>query len=137
MFFEKPLLESAVSCFIQEKCVHIPFICLARFLVFRVEKRLRQLGPFFWSCDAGLNVEDVFCSEARMKILKLLFRYGQLNPSAIARELRTNYEFILNHLELLEGEGIVLHKVSGRVRFFRFANSPKAQATVKLLESWE
>lgn len=83
------------------------------------------------------NVEDVFCSEARMKILKLLFQYCQLNTSAIAARLGANHKFALEHLELLEAEGIVQHRLSGRIRFFRFTNSPKAQATIKLLETWE
>lgn len=72
-----------------------------------------------------------------MKILKLLFQYGQMHTSAIARKLRANYEFTLEHLDLLEVEGIVQHRRSGQVRFFRFANSPKAHATMRLLESWE
>lgn len=72
-----------------------------------------------------------------MKILKLLFRYGQLNTSDVAHRLRVNYKLAMDHLELLETENIIQHRVSGRIRFFRFANSVKAKATWRLLEEWE
>jgi predicted ArsR family transcriptional regulator len=72
-----------------------------------------------------------------MKILKLLFKYGQLNTSDVAHKLGINYKLTMEHLELLEKECIIQHRVSGRIRFFRFANTLKAQATMKLLEEWE
>jgi len=72
-----------------------------------------------------------------MKTLKLLFQYGQLNTSDIVRKLRVNYTLTAEHLELLESEGVVEHRNSGRTRFFRFANTSKARAIVKLLEEWE
>ncbi len=84
-----------------------------------------------------MNVEDVFCSKTRMKILKLLFKYGQMNTSDIARRLSVNYKLTLEHLELLESEVIIQHRVSGRMKFFRFANTLKARATMKLFEEWE
>jgi predicted transcriptional regulator len=84
-----------------------------------------------------MNLEDVFCSKTRMKILKLLFRYGQLNTSGIMRKLRVNYRITVEHLELLESEGVVEHRNSGRTRFFRFANTLKAKSTMRLLEAWE
>jgi predicted transcriptional regulator len=84
-----------------------------------------------------VNVEDVFCSKTRMKILKLLFQYSQMHTSAIMHKLGANYEITLEHLELLETEGIVQHRNSGRIKFFRFANTLKARATLKLLEEWE
>ena len=71
-----------------------------------------------------------------MKILKLLFKYGQLNTSDVAHKLGINYKLTMQHLELLEGEQVIQHRVSGRIRFFRFANSVKAKATMKLLEEW-
>jgi hypothetical protein len=46
-------------------------------------------------------------------------------------------KFTREHLELLKTEGIVQHRNCGRVKFFRFANTVKTQATLKLLEEWE
>ena len=84
-----------------------------------------------------MDFEDVFCSKTRMKLLKLLFRLGQLNTSDLARRLGANYETTLRHLFLLEHEGLIEQRVSGRIRYFRFANSAKAQATMKLLGEWD
>jgi len=82
-------------------------------------------------------VEDVFCPVTRMETLKPLFKYGQLNTSDIAHRLGVNYKLTMQHLELLEAERIIQHKRSGRIKFFRFANTLKARATLKLLEEWE
>lgn len=84
-----------------------------------------------------MELEDFFCSKVRMKILKLLFRLGQLNTSDLARRLGANYETTLKHLALLERESLIEQRLSGRTRFFRFANGEKAQAIMKLLEEWE
>ena len=84
-----------------------------------------------------MDLEDVFCSKTRMKTLKLLFQCGQLNTSSIAQRLGTNYKTAIRHLSLLEKEGVVTQHASGKTRFFRFANTLKAQAVMKLLEEWE
>jgi predicted ArsR family transcriptional regulator len=84
-----------------------------------------------------MDLEDVFCSKTRMRILKLLFQYGQLNTSGIAQRLGTNYETAIRHLSLLEKEGVVAQRLSGKTRFFRFTSSLKARAVMKLLDEWE
>jgi DNA-binding transcriptional ArsR family regulator len=81
-------------------------------------------------------LEDVFCSRTRMRILKLLFHCGQLNTSSIAQRLGTNYATALRHLALLEKEGVVSQRASGKIRFFRFANTLKARVVMKLLGEW-
>jgi predicted ArsR family transcriptional regulator len=60
-----------------------------------------------------------------------------MNTSDIAERLKVNYKLALRHLELLEKETVVEHRLSGRIKYFRFANTLKAQATMKLLEEWE
>ena len=72
-----------------------------------------------------------------MKILKLLFQYGQLNTSDIAKRLGTNYATTIYHLSLLEKEGLVTQRLSGRTRFFRFTSTLKSKAMMNLLEEWE
>ena len=83
-----------------------------------------------------MDLENVFCSKTRMKILKLLFKLGQLNTSDLARRLGTNYAATKHHLVLLEKEGIILRRLSGRTSFYRFAHTLKAQTIVHLLEEW-
>jgi len=83
-----------------------------------------------------MDIEDVFCSKTRMKILKLLYKIGQLNTSDLAHKLGTNYETTLRHLALLESEGVIKQRLSGKTRFFRFTNTMKARAILKLIEDW-
>jgi DNA-binding transcriptional ArsR family regulator len=72
-----------------------------------------------------------------MRILKLLFKLGQLNTSDLAHRLGANYATTLGHLSLLKSEGIIAERLSGKTRFFRFTKTLKAQAVMRLLEEWE
>ena len=81
-----------------------------------------------------MDLEDIFCSKTRMKILKLLFKFGQLNTSDLAHRLGANYTTTLRNLDLLEKEGLIQQRLCGRTRFFRFANTLKARATMRLLD---
>jgi DNA-binding transcriptional ArsR family regulator len=85
-----------------------------------------------------MNIEDVFSSKVRMKILKIIARVGELNVSEIARRVGVNHAVTSKHLRILEGENIVLCKVFGRIRLYRFnENSSKARAVQNLIEIWE
>ena len=85
-----------------------------------------------------MNVEDVFSSKLRIRLLKLLAQIGELNVSEIARRLNVNFETVNKHLAVLENEGILKHKVFGRIRLYRFnEQSPKTRAILSLIEIWE
>jgi DNA-binding transcriptional ArsR family regulator len=85
-----------------------------------------------------MNVEDVFSSRIRMKILRILVQVGELNGSEMARRLNINYVTASKHLETLENEGILIHKAFGRIRLYRLNEiSPKAKAVQTLIETWE
>jgi predicted transcriptional regulator len=85
-----------------------------------------------------MNVEDVFSSRLRMKILKIMFNVGELNVSEIARRLRINYVSASKHMRILEEEGILQHKMFGRIRLYRVnEQSPKTKAVQNLIGVWE
>jgi len=85
-----------------------------------------------------MDIEDVFSSKLRVKILKNLVQMRELNVSEIARRLGVNYNTTSKHLKVLEDEGILQHKVFGRIRLYRLnENSPKARAVQNLMEVWE
>jgi predicted transcriptional regulator len=85
-----------------------------------------------------MNVEDVFCSRVRLKILKILIQLGELNASEITRRLGINYHTTASHLELLEAENILQHKRFGRMRLYKLnEHSPKAKAIEALLNVWK
>jgi len=85
-----------------------------------------------------VELEDVLSSKTRMKILKLIYKLGQLNVSDVARRLKLNYASTSNHLKVLESEGILQKLTYGRVKMYRFnEGSEKAKAIVDLIEAWE
>lgn len=85
-----------------------------------------------------MNIEDVFSSKLRMKILKTLLNVGELNVSELARRLKINYVSASKHIKILEDEGILQHKVFGRIRLYRYnEQSAKAKAVQNLIEVWE
>jgi len=85
-----------------------------------------------------MDLEEVFCSKLRMKILKILAQVGELNVSEIARRLGVNYNTTSKHLKVLEDEGILQHKVFGRIRLYRLNEySPKVKAVQNFMDAWE
>jgi DNA-binding transcriptional ArsR family regulator len=84
-----------------------------------------------------VEIEEVFSSKPRMKILKLIYQMQQLNVSKIASKIGMNYSATAEHLKLLEAEGILEVRVYGRVHMYRFGESAKAKAVAVLIETWE
>ena len=85
-----------------------------------------------------MDIEDVFCSRLRLKILKILAKVGELNVSEIAHRLKVNYAVASKHLKVLEDEGILLHKTFGRIRLYRVnEHSARAKAVQDFMEAWE
>ncbi len=85
-----------------------------------------------------LEIEEVFSSKSRMKILKLINQLGQLNVSDVARRIKMNYASTAEHLKVLEAEGILQQRSYGRVKMYRFnETSEKAKAISALIEAWE
>ncbi len=85
-----------------------------------------------------MEIEEVFSSKSRMKILKLIYQLGQLNVSDVARRLKLNFASTSEHLKVLESEGILQERTYGRVRMYRFnEGSAKAKAVQNLLDVWE
>ena len=85
-----------------------------------------------------MEIEEVFSSKPRMKILRLVARLGALNVSDIARRINLNYSTTNQHLILLEAEGILQQRIYGRIRMYMFSDgSAKARAVQNLIETWE
>lgn len=85
-----------------------------------------------------MEIEDVFSSRLRMKIMRILEQVGELNVSDIARRLKVNYKTTSDHLKVLEEEGLLRHKLYGRIRLYRLDDrSSKTRAMRELLQAWE
>lgn len=84
-----------------------------------------------------MEIEEVFSSKPRIKILKLIYQLGQLNVSDVARRINMNYTATSEHLKLLASEGILIVRVYGRVHMYRFSDSERAKIVAALIEAWE
>lgn len=85
-----------------------------------------------------MELEEVFSSKPRMKILKLIYTLGSLNVSDVARRVKMNYASTSGHLRILESEGILQERTYGRIRMYRFnEGSEKAKVVTALIEAWE
>jgi DNA-binding transcriptional ArsR family regulator len=85
-----------------------------------------------------MELEEVFSSKSRVKILKFIYQLGQLNVSDVARRSKLNYASTSEHLKILKSEGILQERTYGRVRMYRFnEGSAKAKAIQNLIETWE
>ena len=85
-----------------------------------------------------MDLEEVFSSKLRIRILKLLYEFGSLNISDIARRLNSNFAATAENLKVLAAEGILQELTYGRVRMYRFNEaSAKAKAVRSLIEAWE
>ena len=85
-----------------------------------------------------MNIEDAFSSKIRMRILRILNNVGELNGSEIARRVGVNYVSASKHLNILESEGVLQHKMYGRIRLYRYVqSSPRAKAVQELIDIWE
>jgi len=86
----------------------------------------------------AMELEDIFSSRLRMKTLKLLDKMHELNVSEIAHRLGVNYGVATKHLKVLEEEGIIQHKMFGRICLYRLnENSLKTKAIQNLIDVWE
>jgi len=85
-----------------------------------------------------MEIEDVFSSRGRVRILRLLVEIGELNASEIARRAGLNYATAKRHLTNLEKIGLICHKTFGRIQIYRLNEKNPLTETVKaLIEAWE
>jgi len=85
-----------------------------------------------------MQIEEVLGNKLRIKILKILNQMGELNVSEIARKIGANHKTTMKHLNILEDEGVLQHKMFGRIHLYRLnINSAKARALQSLIENWD
>jgi len=85
-----------------------------------------------------MEIEDVFSSRGRVRILRLLVEIGELNASEIARRAGLNYATTKQNLTALEQIGLVRHKTFGRICIYRLnEENPFAKTVKDFIEAWE
>jgi len=85
-----------------------------------------------------VNIEDVFSSRGRTKIIKLLALQNELNISKIVELTGLNHLSVKTHLFFFKEIEFVQEKKFGRIRIYRFkSENLKAEALRNLITFWE
>lgn len=83
-------------------------------------------------------IEEVLSSKGKIKILKILTHYDELNISEIVRRAQLNHATVTQHLDYFKTIGIVEEKAFGRIKIYRLSpEDAKVKVIRDLMESWE
>jgi DNA-binding transcriptional ArsR family regulator len=84
-----------------------------------------------------LEVEQVFSSYGRVKVMSVIMREEELNISEITRRAGISHSSVALHLEFLVKAGIITEKKFNRIRIFRVNRAnPYAEALERFLADW-
>ena len=85
-----------------------------------------------------IDIEDIFASKGRTKIIKILVIHNETNISNIVKLTGLNHSSVKNHLNFLSKAKIIEEKCFGRIKIYRFKDENiKANAIKNLIEFWE
>jgi len=83
------------------------------------------------------EVEDVFSSYGRAKVISVIMASDELNISEITRRSGISHSSVELHLDFLVREGLVTEKRFNRIRIFRVnRSSPRASLLQRFLADW-
>jgi len=85
-----------------------------------------------------LEVEQVFSSYGRVKVMSVIMRSEELNISEITRRSGISHSSVALHLDFLVKAGLLTEKRFNRIRIFRVNHSnPYAEALGRFLADWQ
>jgi DNA-binding transcriptional ArsR family regulator len=83
-------------------------------------------------------IEEVLSSKGKIKILKILTLYEELNISEIVRRAQLNHATVAQHLDYFKEIGVVEEKTFGRIKIYRLSSADiKVKVIRDLIEFWE
>ena len=84
-----------------------------------------------------LEIERLFSSYGRTKVLTIMLESGELNISEITRRSGLSHSSAAKHLEFLVQSGIITEKKFNRIRIFKMDYSnPLVSVLSRLLSDW-
>ncbi len=84
-----------------------------------------------------LEVERLFSSHGRARIISVMIASGELNVSGIVRRSGVSHSSVVKHLEFLVSVGILTEKRFNRIRIFRVNYSnPYTMVLNRFLSDW-
>uniref|UniRef100_A0A7J3ZMC8 ArsR family transcriptional regulator n=1 Tax=Fervidicoccus fontis TaxID=683846 RepID=A0A7J3ZMC8_9CREN len=83
-------------------------------------------------------MEDILSSKGRVRVLRILYHFGEVNITKVVRESRLNHKSVVKHLQILVKAGIVSERTVGRSKLYsiNFTN-PKTIALRDILSVLE
>jgi DNA-binding transcriptional ArsR family regulator len=85
-----------------------------------------------------LEVEDLFSSHGRVKVISVIMESNELNISEIARRSGVSHSSVELHLEFLARAGLVTEKRFNRIRIFRVNHAhPGTSLLQRFLADWK
>jgi DNA-binding transcriptional ArsR family regulator len=85
-----------------------------------------------------LEVEQVFSSYGRVKVMSVIMKSDELNISEITRRSGISHSSVGLHLDFLVKAGLLTEKRFNRIRIFRVNHSnPYAAMLERFLSDWE
>jgi DNA-binding transcriptional ArsR family regulator len=84
-----------------------------------------------------LEVEQLFSSYGRARVLRVLFEGKELNVSEITRRTGLSHSSVGLHLDFLAREGLVREKRFNRIRILSVNHDdPRASVLLRFLADW-
>ena len=85
-----------------------------------------------------IDIEDLFSSRGRIKILKELAASNELNISELCRRVNLNHSSTKSHLEVLLKSGLIEEKIFGRIKIYRYrVEDFRARSLRSLFDIWD
>lgn len=85
-----------------------------------------------------LEIERLFSSYGRTKVLTIILESGELNISEITRRSGLSHSSAAKHLEFLVSSGIITEKRFNRIRIFKVDYSnPLVSVLTRFFSDWE
>ena len=66
-----------------------------------------------------VNIEDIFSSRGRVKVLKTILQLGEVNVTQLIKLTRLNHKVVKKHIEYLKNLGLIEEIVIGRIKLYR------------------
>lgn len=81
-----------------------------------------------------MGIERILSSPGRLRVLKIILKYGQINITRLAREASIHHHLASKYVSELESEGIVSIRRIGRLRIVEVnIENPKVALLRELL----
>lgn len=65
------------------------------------------------------SLEELLASKTRLRILKVLFKHGELNITKLTKMTDLNHKVVQYHLDILKEYGIIEEKQIGRIKIVK------------------